>query len=69
MNNVSKYDQEMLLLETAVDHPQISEEKSQNTDSTHIKLEQPALSSLTRENDCSTRKHWRSSHYANYACA
>ena len=31
---VSKYDQEMLQSETAVDHPQINEEKTQNTDRT-----------------------------------
>ena len=41
--NVGKYDQEMLQSETAVDHPQISKEKTQNTDSTQIKLELPSL--------------------------
>ena len=43
--NVSEYDLKMLQSETAVDHPQISEEKTQTQAALTIKLEQPTLSS------------------------
>ena len=52
---MSEYDQEMLQSETAVDHPQISE-GTHKTQTAHIILNQSSLSSITREDGCSTRK-------------
>ena len=50
--NVSEYDLES---ETFVDHPQISEEKTRSETAHTIILAQPTLSSITGEDDCSTR--------------